>query len=548
MASTLSCGPCLVGRKQTIAALVWCPTCSEGLCKVCLDYHKSSRLSRSHDVIDAKKYTAFPSFMFKIKQDCSIHDKAFELYCPNHLVPCCEKCVSTDHSSCTGITSLTSAARDFRSSSHCRNFEKSIEDISTDLFNLKKNRTDNIKKFKNQKSDLESTLTKLKNKMNKQFDQLEMDLLREFSNTQSRETGRINGMMRRLESKEQSVYKIRTGWEGAKTQLPETQLFLGQHELEKQLAEKREEMHTILEEDGMKEVKISHNLDDEILISLGSITTSYENCNASLTDLPNQQAQFVLAETTNMVHVTAIRNISIQGSPLISDILIIGNDRIVISDCSSYNGLLLIPGKTSDLRELRVPGKPWGLALHDRYTFAASYPEEKAIKFIHKSNFSVVKTFQLEKKVTGLSSIDGLLVAGLGKDEIWLLNTNGRTVKKISSLPVSPEYIHAKSGKIYCSNTQSNIVYCFDREGKTIWSLNSFILKKPRGICSDNEGNIFLAGEKSNNIIAISSPYDNMKEIRSEVLSASAVCCENKVMYIYDENNGSILVCKVQNK
>ncbi|CAC5401550.1 unnamed protein product [Mytilus coruscus] len=42
------------------------------------------------------------------KTECDKHRKQLNLYCPSHLMPCCDKCISSSHSKCTGIKHLAS--------------------------------------------------------------------------------------------------------------------------------------------------------------------------------------------------------------------------------------------------------------------------------------------------------------------------------------------------------------------------------------------------------------------------------------------------------
>ncbi|VDI46501.1 Hypothetical predicted protein [Mytilus galloprovincialis] len=118
----IPCGPCIEGKVNTKAD-IWCYNCDEGLCSTCSGHHKRSKLSRDHKIIDIKNYK--PSVQ-AIRTECDKHGQQLNLYCPSHLMPCCDECISISHSKCTGIKSLASIVEKTK-------IEKSKESIEKDI-------------------------------------------------------------------------------------------------------------------------------------------------------------------------------------------------------------------------------------------------------------------------------------------------------------------------------------------------------------------------------------------------------------------------------
>ncbi|CAC5418882.1 unnamed protein product [Mytilus coruscus] len=116
------CGPCQEGKVNTKAD-IWCYNCNEGLCSTCSGHHKRSKLSRDHKTIDIKIHK--PS-IHAIKTECDKHGQQLNLYCPGHLMPCCDECISTSHSKCTGIKSLSGVVEKAK-------IEKSKESLDKDI-------------------------------------------------------------------------------------------------------------------------------------------------------------------------------------------------------------------------------------------------------------------------------------------------------------------------------------------------------------------------------------------------------------------------------
>ena len=71
--------------------------------------------------------------------------------------------------------------------------------------------------------------------------------------------------------------------------------------------------------------------------------------------------------------------------------------------------------------------------------------------------------------------------------------------------------------------------------GKSIWSFeDTSLLRSPRGVFVSKHGFVFVAGEKSGNIVVISPDGNSSKEVY-QISSPQAMC--------YDKNNNNILVC-----
>ena len=100
-------------------------------------------------------------------------------------------------------------------------------------------------------------------------------------------------------------------------------------------------------------------------------------------------------------------------------------------------------------------------------------------------------------------------------------------------------YISCDGNKLfYTSNTET--VICCDMNGKQIWLFeDTSVLRSPRGVVVDNHGFVFVAGEKSGNIVVISPDGNSSKEVY-QISSPRAMC--------YDKNENKILVCHSDNK
>ncbi|CAC5410929.1 unnamed protein product [Mytilus coruscus] len=193
----ISCGPCQEGKVNTKAD-VWCHNCEKGLCSTCSGNHKRSKGTRDHKTVDIKSYK--PSIQ-AINTECDKHGQQLDVYCPGHLTPCCDECISRSHSKCTGIKSLASVVEK-------TNVEKSKESVERDiksilhLFDKMINKTSsNIKTGEQQREGIEESIFKVREKINKHLDHLAKKLCQEADNLWDQEKSKATDFVTEIEEK-----------------------------------------------------------------------------------------------------------------------------------------------------------------------------------------------------------------------------------------------------------------------------------------------------------------------------------------------------------
>ena len=66
-------------------------------------------------------------------------------------------------------------------------------------------------------------------------------------------------------------------------------------------------------------------------------------------------------------------------------------------------------------------------------------------------------------------------------------------------------YVATSKDKLYYTNYKIHTVTCCDLHGTTQWEFKGErVLQYPRDISVDNDGNVYVVGYKSNNVVVIS--------------------------------------------
>ncbi|XP_076089607.1 uncharacterized protein LOC143059895 isoform X2 [Mytilus galloprovincialis] len=510
----IQCGPCQEGKVNTKAD-IWCYNCEEGLCSTCSSHHKKFKGTCDHKTIDIKSYK--PSTQ-AITTECDKHDQQLNLYCPSHLVPCCDECVSTSHSKCTGIKSLASVVEKTKIEKSTQSVQKQIDSIKHFLDKLINNKSKNIKRCEKENDNIKELIFKIRKDINKHLTHLEKKLCNGADTIWIQEKSKAKDLITEIEGKRNNLKEMQ---DQLQTVIPHTsklQSFLGVHQIEQQVHQCQRYVDDLENDGGAKEFNIKMKLSEEMenilsklksLESLGKVMVV--KTDMTLETSVRRKAQVESREQSNINNMTMNieTKIEINTEKCISDITCLMDGRVIVVEEAGEVNLLTSDGKLQ--KQLPIPGKAWSVTQINQNTIAITYPWEKAIKIFNMENETVTKVITLDKECWGLSFYNNSLAVGLSNEEIRIIDLKGNTLKSIQVKSTSNLW-----NLVYCNDRviyrdyNGNAVYCYDESGKQIWQYTQD-LKGPRGLCIDTYGNIIVADYYSGKIVLISKDGQNSK-------------------------------------
>ncbi|CAG2194092.1 TRIM56 [Mytilus edulis] len=323
----IPCGPCQEGKVNTKAD-IWCYNCEEGLCSACSGHHKRFRGTRDHKTIDIKSYK--PSIR-AIKTECDKHGQQLNLYCPSHLMPCCDECISTNHSKCTGIKSLAAVVEKTKIEKSKESVEKEIYSILHVLDKMVNNKSINIQTGEQQCENIKKSFHKIREKINKHLDHLEKKLCQETDNLWDQETSTARDFITEIEKKKTNLQKMQEHLLSVTTQSSKLQSFLGLHQIEQQQLGSLE--------------------------SIGEVTVvkTETALNRETSVRRKAQVQSRVQSNINNMTMNIETKIEINIEKLISDMICLMDGRvIVVEQCGGKVNLLTSDGKLQ--KQLPIPG------------------------------------------------------------------------------------------------------------------------------------------------------------------------------------------------
>ncbi|CAG2230831.1 TRIM56 [Mytilus edulis] len=167
MQNKQQCHPCERSENVSIDATVWCSNCGEALCQKCCDLHRRFRTTTTHKTFPITTTTNDDfNFLAETNEFCSKHEtKPLDVYCLDHLVPCCVVCLAVNHRTCN---------------------VKCIEelgDVKAENIELFLNELDNVKYSLN---ELIKSKAKNKESLNSSFKTMEKDAISTTTNLKKR--------------------------------------------------------------------------------------------------------------------------------------------------------------------------------------------------------------------------------------------------------------------------------------------------------------------------------------------------------------------------
>ncbi|XP_076072513.1 uncharacterized protein LOC143044398 [Mytilus galloprovincialis] len=515
------CGPCHKGEVNTKAD-IWCYNCDEGLCSTCLKHHKRSKRTCDHKTIDTKSYK--PSIQ-AIKTECDKHGQQLNLYCPSHLMPCCDECISTSHSKCTGIKSLAGVVEKTKIEKSKESVETDINSILNSLKTIINNKSKNIKTGENQCVSIKKSIKKIRQEINKHLDHLEKKLCQETDIIWNQEKSKATDFISEIEVKTKSLREMKEHLQTVTSQTSKQQSFLGVHQIEQQVHQCQRYVEDLETDERVKEVDIKMKENDEIekilrklgsLESLGEVTVVKTEVAINIDTSVKREAQVESQEQYNInnMAMNIETKIKINMNNTITDMICLMGGRVIVVEWWRKVNLLTSDGKLQ--KELPIPSGAWSVTQINPNTIAITYPNETAIKIFTMENDTVTKVIKLDKGCYGLSCYNNSLAVGLARDEIRIIDLEGNTLK---SIPVesksSLDYLVYCNDRVIYTDYHGKAVYCYDESGKQIWRYTQD-LEGPIGLFTDTYGNIIVADYGSDRIIVISKDGQNSKVLLSK--------------------------------
>ena len=221
------------------------------------------------------------------------------------------------------------------------------------------------------------------------------------------------------------------------------------------------------------------------------------------------------------------------------------DDNLILTD-ESFLRMYSKDGKS--VKECKLGGKAWDISYHKKSGRIVVALKDKGIQFVDNFVAHTKISVQNIDRCLGVTWVDdNVYVGGLDincEGRINILDSNGKHISSISSIGIVWS-IHHRDNNIYY--TDYHTVYCIKKDGSNVFTFSSPYLIAPDGIDTDRQGNVYVVGIDTNNILRLSpdgQSRDIIMEEEDGIINPLKVCFSRdfKKLFVSNEYGKRVVV------
>jgi len=131
---------------------------------------------------------------------------------------------------------------------------------------------------------------------------------------------------------------------------------------------------------------------------------------------------------------------------------------------------------------------------------------------------SITKQINTKSDVYGMTYDAGSLICCARDKGLIRIDLKDNSITPVVRCSLSFwSYVTTNGNNIYYTNDFTGKVTCYDMNGKLQWEFyDTNVLVKPSGITTDNNNNIYVVGQGSDNVVVLSPDEENCKVLLSD--------------------------------
>jgi len=203
----------------------------------------------------------------------------------------------------------------------------------------------------------------------------------------------------------------------------------------------------------------------------------------------------------------------------VSGMVVDKDDKLILAEESF---LLMYSKDGKYVKECRLGGKTWDISYNKKSGIIVVALLCSGIQFVDNFYAHTKISVRNITECRGVTWIeDNVYVSGSdsnGRGRVNILDSNGQQISSVSSSSISCSYtvwyIHHIDNNIYYTDFFD--VYCIKKDGSKVFTFSSPDAIGPYGINTDRQGNVYVVGLDSNNIVRLSPDGQNSDIIMKE--------------------------------
>jgi hypothetical protein len=422
--------------------------------------------------------------------------------------------------------------KNVKTSSMFNETEHLIKEMIENIGIIRQNRGTNSSAVKDQKRIIENEIQELRIKINNHLDKLQENLMKKLTEAETRVTEETCELLVSLDEKQKELTEYQTNVANIKKYASDLQTYLAVKQIEKDVETHDKSIRAIVNSGRINQTKLSCMIDS----GLRNITTNIQTFaevvveskpfEMNLVRKKDKQAQMMVADLSPPVSVDNIQlklkqKINIKGKT-ITGCSLHADGRMVFS-CSRTNTVSFINKEGVELFQIgkdKTGSETYNTVfIKDNNSVAVSSGGgvNRCIAIIDRESQKVMTTISMDTYIYGMAVRGSTIYYCAGSKGLKMLNLNDKSKSNVINCSMLGVYYVATSGdKLYYTNINTDTVTCCDLHGTTQWEFkDTRVLHYPYSISVDNDGNVYVVGYDSNNVVVISPDGQRHRQLLS---------------------------------
>jgi hypothetical protein len=346
--------------------------------------------------------------------------------------------------------------------------------------------------------------------------------MKELTEEENLKTEETRELMASLDKKQKELTEYQTNMVSINKYASDLQTYIAVKKIEKGVETHDTWLQSLSNSENINQTKLSYRIDT----GLKTITTSIQKfgevvvesipCELTFTRKKNRQAQMMVVEISPPLSVDNIQlklkqKININGRN-IRGCSLLPDGRMVLS-CYGTNTISFI--NKEGVESFKIGKDKTGagtydtIYIKDNNSVAVSSGDQgvnRCINIINIESKEVMTTISMDTGIYGMAVRGRTIYYCTGNKGLKMQNLSDQSVSKIINSDISYIYcLTTLEDKLYYTGCNSDTVTCCDLHDTTQWEFkDKRILEDPRGISVDNNGNVYVVGCISDNVVVFS--------------------------------------------
>jgi hypothetical protein len=432
--------------------------------------------------------------------------------------------------------------------------EHLIKEMIETISKMRRNRETNSSSVKDQKGIIENEIQELRRKINNHLDKLQANLLKELTEAEKQVTTETRELLISLDEKQNELTEYQTHIIKIKRYASELQTFLAVKQIEKDVGTQDKSLQSLVNSDSLKQTKLSYKIDSRLktiaasIEKFGDVVIESQTCEITLVRKKDKQAQMMVADlsppmSVENIQLKLMQKINTKGTN-IKGCSFLPDGRMVLS-CNANDTVSFINQEGVELFQIdrdKTRSSTYDTVYikeDNSVAVSSGCGDNICINIIDIESQKIMTTISMDTHIFGMAIRGRSIYYCTGYKVLKMLNLSDRSTSDvINSDMTRVKYVATSGDKLYYTNWITDTVTCCDLYGTTQWEFkDTRVLETPHGISVDNDGNVYVIGYDSNNVVVFSPDGQRHRQLLS-----SKDGLKKPSVLDYDKSNNRLLV------